>query len=462
LKFVFISQKFKPNKLLTILRPLGKVPVLTGVLAGFINVHHLLRICSAIGVPCPQENVLGLTITIDDDDRLPLPLTDGHGDDDSDCEISGIIQPTGQHTHLNSMLITTNAKRQCLQSGIGDRDSIFAPASASSSSARPLGNVESSIASSSPAPAVTDPVGVGVGAALSAFDPSLPETQARSDTQVSTQDTIDSGRGRRGIVGGRGRGRSMVVAAVPGVSEKQRVAIMKRQIATMTQQDLAQLCYHQTLTINRFQRMQSKKSNEVRSLKRKVKQLEKNALVEATKADPFQVRKKGKQRSGRGSRWTHASWFSIGLRKGLSQISASDFGLTAMMDISGQTVLRNECRTGAGIIFLFQNFVGEALEFAASLGKPCDSNSEDSREHQSVVIRGADVALLQQANVNEPALQSIPAIVNTELCTKCFSITAFGFRNDARSLSLSSFDCKTRFIVRKVPVDKWDHFGFAF
>ncbi len=179
-------------------------------------------------------------------------------------------------------------------------------------------------------------------------------------------------------------------------ANKQLVAARKRQLLEMPQADLAKLCFDQTLALKRQQVSNNKQNNQIRSLKRKVGKMEKDMakLTQRTNdklnTDSFQVCKRGKQRSGRGGRFTVSSWFSIGIRKGLTQIAASDFGLATMCDISGQTVLRSEARTGAGIIHLFQMFMAEALDYAASCGRTADltgdSNSQQLLQHQHRVF----------------------------------------------------------------------------
>ena len=86
---------------------------------------------------------------------------------------------------------------------------------------------------------------------------------------------------------------------------------------------------------------------------------------------------------GRGARFSTSSWFSIGLRKCLSQVAATDFGLTTMTDVSGQTVMRCEQKTGAALVNCFHLFMAEALEAVASC-------QEDSCRHQELVLYGLE------------------------------------------------------------------------
>ena len=85
----------------------------------------------------------------------------------------------------------------------------------------------------------------------------------------------------------------------------------------------------------------------------------------------FEVRKLGKQKPGRGGRFSLQSKFSIGLRRSLTQIAAADFGIVALCDVSKQTVLRSECMTGAGVVKLMQVFVAEGL------GRALDARSDN-------------------------------------------------------------------------------------
>ena len=111
-------------------------------------------------------------------------------------------------------------------------------------------------------------------------------------------------------------------------------------------------------------------SNEERT---RLQTLEKTVLVTHVVSardehELFQMKKLGRQKEGRAGRWSLQSRFSMGLRCCLSTISACDFGLISMIDVSRQTVLRAECITGAGIIWLMRSFCMEALGLALEAG----------------------------------------------------------------------------------------------
>ena len=61
----------------------------------------------------------------------------------------------------------------------------------------------------------------------------------------------------------------------------------------------------------------------------------------------FALTKKGKQKDGQAGHLSTSTIFSIGLRRCMTR-SAADFGVIAMYDFRGQTVIRREQRTAAG------------------------------------------------------------------------------------------------------------------
>ena len=92
----------------------------------------------------------------------------------------------------------------------------------------------------------------------------------------------------------------------------------------------------------------------------KSKEMAVAARKSAEEKNMFELRKLGKQKCGRADRWSLQSRFSIGLRSCLSTVSAGDFGMLSMVDISRQTVLRAQCMTGASIIALMKSFAAKA------------------------------------------------------------------------------------------------------
>lgn len=142
----------------------------------------------------------------------------------------------------------------------------------------------------------------------------------------------------------------------------------REQLLHMEHHKLAQLCLKQQ---NRLESISATRATYVKQnakLKRTVARLEKEvSTLKDLSNQSFAICKLGKQADGRGARFSTSSWFSIGLRKCLTQIAATDFGLTAMVDISGQTVMRCEQKTGAALVFAFRLFMAEALESIAAI-----------------------------------------------------------------------------------------------
>ena len=80
------------------------------------------------------------------------------------------------------------------------------------------------------------------------------------------------------------------------------------------------------------------------------------------------------------------SWFAIGIRKCLSQVAAADFGLTTMVDVSVQTVMRCEKKTCAALVYSFR---AEALAYSASCRHaPGDSGAGDDDDVGQIVLHG--------------------------------------------------------------------------
>ena len=109
------------------------------------------------------------------------------------------------------------------------------------------------------------------------------------------------------------------------------------------------------------------------------KQLEKMKKDE----DIFALSKKGKQKDGRGGRLSTQAMFSIGVRRCMTSIAAADFGIIAMFDVSGQTVIRCEQRAAAGLVHLMQSHVAEGLGMALQ----CSQEDSDAWSLMAVAYR---------------------------------------------------------------------------
>ena len=111
-------------------------------------------------------------------------------------------------------------------------------------------------------------------------------------------------------------------------------------------------------------------STENQSLKKKLKNIEESEqqlkvhVGQMKRGNDFDANKLGQKKDGRGGRLTDQGAFAVGIRRCLTNIAACDFGLCVQVDISGQTVMRCEEKTGAATIYLMKLFMEEALDFA--------------------------------------------------------------------------------------------------
>ena len=183
---------------------------------------------------------------------------------------------------------------------------------------------------------------------------------------------------------------------------------------------------------------------QVQTLRRKCASLVKSQEKQKQLAKPnsqFAIAKRGKQAEGRGGRFTLSSWFSIGIRKCLSQVAACDFGLTTMTDISGQTVMRCEKKTCAALVHTFRLFMAEALGYAASCRQP----SGASEAEVEVVLHGLPAD--QQAVEPKQVCCKIAPVVSTELLRAStggacddgdgrWSLLSVGIMNDATNSNI--------------------------
>ena len=199
----------------------------------------------------------------------------------------------------------------------------------------------------------------------------------------------------------------------------------------------------------------------IKNLKRKVERLEteNKKLRNEKDNDPntaFIIQKKGKQKDGKAGRFTRGSWFSIAFRKCLTNIASTDFGLAAMSDISGSTVLRSEIKTAAGLVHCFHLFMAEGLDFVVS----CNQSGCTDEQASNKAILPLGLPSHQQESERpdsgdeEPdKLAEIPANVERSPdAGQTWSLVAVGFRSDAtnanvwRRKKLSVAFCKVLWI----------------
>ena len=119
------------------------------------------------------------------------------------------------------------------------------------------------------------------------------------------------------------------------------VARSAQEFLQLEKHDLARLCLKQQRQLQgkniRIRQLMNELSRAKRESKKTGTLLARKSSVEA---DPFIIRKLGRQHDGRGGRLSLPSMFSIGLRRSLTHVAAGDFGILAMADISQQTVIR--------------------------------------------------------------------------------------------------------------------------
>lgn len=410
--------------------------------------HRLLSVCSNLGLQVPT--LPNLVVTLDDDDqdddagaRL-VPLTNDEGvvggtnntggggngddDDDDDCQITDVTEAPAALAAAGS-----TAALAWVPNILGQISGSASTTSMGSGQQQQQPEQQQQHLHGPSNPSSTSRSSLRVGHPSSDTSVTLASQSQRQQTpqnsQSQSQSTADE---QQHQVAHLRTVRTPKQLSKLLNANKQLVAARKRQLMEMPQVDLAKLCFQQTVALKRQQVSNTKQNNQIRCLKRKISKLEKDVQKQANgnidNSDAtFQVCKRGKQRSGRGGRFTVSSWFSIGIRKGLTQIAASDFGLATMCDVSGQTVMRSEARTGAGIIYLFQLFVAEALDYSASCGR----TTADQTQTQTFFV---DADAVASGSETISVVCEIPALV--ESTSLEFSIVAVGFRNDATNTNI--------------------------
>ena len=177
-----------------------------------------------------------------------------------------------------------------------------------------------------------------------------------------------------------------VVAREAAKQQADLVAYQARQteLANMEHGRLVQLCMTQETSLKQKDARVHVLARSNKQLKRKLARADAGKaravqkLQTSSQPNEFAIQKLGKQRTGRAARFSLRSKFSVGLRRSLTNIAASDFGIINMVDLSRQSVLRYELLTGAGIIRLMQIFVAEGLGLALEAASSAPAATDDS------------------------------------------------------------------------------------
>ena len=209
-------------------------------------------------------------------------------------------------------------------------------------------------------------------------------------------------------------------------------------------QELLSVCTQQRRQLTFKDKKQKQMATLIRSLKRKNLQLEKeNKKLKESREEEFAIQKLGKQKEGKASRYSRSSWFAVALRKCMTNVAACDFGLAAMSDISGSTVLRSEVRAAAGLLHTFHSFMAEALSFVVSCRgvSRSDNVSEEAGSEGTILPAGipepfaqieADEAVAAFARL---ASQRGASDARTRDRAQ-WSVVACGFRSDATNSNI--------------------------
>lgn len=102
-----------------------------------------------------------------------------------------------------------------------------------------------------------------------------------------------------------------------------------------------------------------------RAVRKPITKLNKQ-IAKSAENQEFQVVRLGKGRSGRGARFSRESMFSMALRRNVSNISAGDFVLVVLEDVSGQPITRFESMCGSALIAAMQAFMVDLYDYCFS------------------------------------------------------------------------------------------------
>ena len=382
-----------------------------------VNVHRLHSACGALlGL---TFDVPAMTVTIDDDDTDRADAICMVEDDDAP------LPPLLDRSRSGGGTGSNEFRKGCSVSSLGlDFES------------QPTDSAHTDTA--------------GTAGTAGTADTVRPDSQAAAETQTSqSSQSQNQGQGHLSLSLG------LKQTNRRGGAEMQRFA---QDLANMPHADLVALCFEQQRKLLKSDGVRKTNSLKVGRLQRRCNRLEKDVEKLRTDAnDSFAVAKRGKQMPGRGGRFTVASWFSIGLRKSLSTIAATDFGLTAMVDISGQTVLRCEQKTSGALVHCFRLFMAEALDFIVTVG----GNDPASCDGIPIRLHGVGPAKADPARdtlLDSQSQPLIPQVVDTldlrsgDGSSAQWSLLTVAFTNDSttsniwRRKKLNILDCKVQWV----------------
>lgn len=206
------------------------------------------------------------------------------------------------------------------------------------------------------------------------------------------------------------------------------------------------------LLVSRDSRISKQRNALKRSqrLARKSQQLvlQSKEQVARQKLEAFTISKLGRQKEGRGGRLSMSSMFSIGIRRCCTNISALDFGVVAMLDVSSQTVMRCEHKTASSILYSMASFVSEGLDDAFreyKLYKACLDSGDASaaNNHWSLMCIGVRTDATNSSIWRRKKLQVLESTV--------MYLTDDGIAHPARRRCVPIGDNKDKFTLVCLP-----------
>ena len=147
--------------------------------------------------------------------------------------------------------------------------------------------------------------------------------------------------------------------------------LTRQEVRSLPREDLEQLCLRQQNILASQNKQMVAARPQLKAEKKKTQAAARQsrqslALVGKLQKeqDPFALVKKGRQKDGRGGRLSTQAMYSIGVRRCMTSIASAGFGIVAMFDVSGQTVIRCEQRTAAGLLYCMQSHIAEGLNLS--------------------------------------------------------------------------------------------------
>ena len=185
----------------------------------------------------------------------------------------------------------------------------------------------------------------------SVHGPESPESVGVRDIEIASGQPRGRGRGRQsrstGGIGATVRSRSSRRLSICTEVSTASASASDASASAASSQQLVVVCAQQRKQLTIKTRSQQQLQLQVKLLKRKLSKLEvENAQLKQIQSNdpnlPFAIQKRGRQKEGKAGRFTRSSWFAMAIRKCLTNMAACDFGMAALTDVSGSTVLRSE------------------------------------------------------------------------------------------------------------------------